>query len=169
MKKQTTARFLVLSSVIAAAYVVLTYISAALGLAYGGVQFRVSEALNVLAAFTPAAIPGLTIGCFISNISSPFPLDMLFGTLATLVSAVTIFFISKSFKKAVPYLSVLPPSVFNAILIGLQITFFTDSNASLTAFLLSALSVFIGEFAVCSILGIPLYYTLKSNKNKLFN
>ncbi|MBE6798513.1 MAG: QueT transporter family protein [Ruminococcaceae bacterium] len=167
MKKQTTARFLVLSSVIASAYVVLTYISAALGLAYGGVQFRVSEALNILAVFTPAAIPGLTIGCFISNISSPFPLDMLFGTLATLLSVITIRMIAKIFKTATPYLCVLPPSIFNAVIIGLQITLFTDETASLTAFLISALSVFIGEFAVCTALGIPLYFVFKSHANKL--
>ena len=78
MKQQKTTRYVVLAAVIAAAYIVLTYISATLGLAYGGIQFRVSEALNILAAFTPAAIFGLTIGCFISNIGSPFPLDMVF-------------------------------------------------------------------------------------------
>ena len=162
MKKTKTARYVVLSALIAAAYVTLTYISAALGLAYGGTQFRLSEALNILAALTPAAVPGLTIGCFISNISSPFPLDMVFGTAATFFSAMLIRLTAKFGKKATPYLATLPPSVFNAILVGLQITFFTDESASLTVFLLSATSVFIGEFTVCAALGIPLYYSLKN-------
>lgn len=168
MKQQKAARYIVLSAVIAAAYVVLTYTSAALGLAYGGIQFRISEALNILAAFTPAAISGLTIGCFISNIGSPFPLDMIFGTAATLLSALTIRLIASKFDKSTPYLSVLPPSIFNAILIGLQITLFTEEAASLTAFSLSALSVFLGECSVCAVLGTPLYFILNTHKNRLF-
>ncbi len=162
MKKQKTTHFLVLSSLIAAAYVALTYFSVAFGLAYGEVQFRISEALNILAALTPAAIPGLTIGCFLSNITSPFPLDMLFGTVATLLSAVSIRLLSKMLKRTTPYICVLPPSILNAVFVGMQVTLFTDSNASFSAFILSAVSVFIGEFAVCSALGIPLYYAFKS-------
>ena len=77
MKSKKTARLTVLTALIAAAYVALTYLSASMGLAFGQIQFRLSEALNILAAFTPAAIPGLTIGCFLSNITSPFPLDIL--------------------------------------------------------------------------------------------
>lgn len=169
MKQTKTARYVVLSALIAAAYVTLTYISAALGLAYGGIQFRLSEALNILAAFTPAAIPGLTLGCFISNISSPFPLDMVFGTLATIFSAATIRLIAKLKKGVTPYLATLPPSLFNAVLVGLQITFFTTESASLTAFLLSAASVFVGEFAVCATLGIPLYYAFENKLNKFIN
>ena len=168
MKQQKTTRYVVLAAVIAAAYIVLTYISATLGLAYGGIQFRVSEALNILAAFTPAAIFGLTIGCFISNIGSPFPLDMVFGTAATFLSTLTISLIAKRCSKSTPYISVLPPSVFNAILVGLQITFFTEAAASLTAFTLSPLSVFLGECSVCAIMGIPLYFMLNTHKNRLF-
>ena len=70
-QKSNAARTLVTAALIAAAYAALTYVSAAMGLAYGEVQFRLSEALCVLAAFTPAAIPGLTIGCVLGNITSP--------------------------------------------------------------------------------------------------
>ena len=73
-KTKTLSRFIVTAALIAAAYAALTYLSAALGLAYGGIQFRISEALNILAAFTPAAVPGLMIGCVIGNIGSPMGL-----------------------------------------------------------------------------------------------
>ncbi len=71
MSTSKKVRFLALSAVIAALYAVLTYVAAALNLAYGAVQFRFSEALTVLPVFTPAAIPGLTVGCLIANLGSP--------------------------------------------------------------------------------------------------
>ena len=85
MKKNTT-RYLTQAAVIAALYVVLTYVSSAVGLAYGGVQFRLSEALTILPAFTPAAIPGLTIGCVLGNLGSPMGIvDIVCGAGATLL------------------------------------------------------------------------------------
>ena len=79
---------LVSGAVIAALYAALTYVASSVGLAYGAVQFRFSEALTVLAALTPAAIPGLTIGCFLANLGSPYGIvDIVCGTLATLVAA----------------------------------------------------------------------------------
>ena len=87
-QKSNASRTLVTAALIAAAYAALTYVSAAMGLAYGEVQFRLSEALCVLAAFTPAAIPGLTIGCVLGNITSPLGIaDIVFGAAATLLSA----------------------------------------------------------------------------------
>lgn len=78
--------YLVQGAVIAALYAALTYVAGAVGLAYGNVQFRFSEALTVLAAFTPAAIPGLTIGCFLGNLGSPYGMvDIICGTAATLL------------------------------------------------------------------------------------
>ena len=168
MKKFSATRLTVLTALIAAAYVALTYLSAAFGLAFGQIQFRLSEALNILAAFTPAAIPGLTICCFLSNLTSPFPLDILFGTLATLLTSVTIYLMSRKLKRSLPFFSVIPPTVFNAILVGMQITIFTDASADFTLFILTAASVAIGEIAVCSLLGIRLYYTLRKFNNKLF-
>lgn len=81
-KKTSKVRFLALSAVIAALYAVLTYAAAAMNLAFGAVQFRFSEALTVLPAFTPAAIPGLAVGCLISNLASPLGVvDWVFARL----------------------------------------------------------------------------------------
>lgn len=164
MFKKIAAKQLVSAALIAALYAVLTYVSAALGLAYGNIQFRLSEALNVLALFTPAAIPGLTIGCIISNIASPFGiLDVIVGSIATLLASTTIYFLGKLKIKKSCLLSPLPPAIFNALLVGLEITLFMPSGtATFTAFLISAVEVGIGELAVCFILGLPLYYVLKN-------
>ena len=83
MNTSKKVRFLALGAVIAALYAVLTYVAAAVNLAYGPVQFRFSEALTVLPVFTPAAIPGLTLGCVIANLGSPLGVvDWVFGPLA---------------------------------------------------------------------------------------
>ena len=88
MNKKRTM-FIVESAVIAALYAGLTYAASMLNLAYGSIQFRFSEALTILACLTPAAIPGLTIGCFLGNITSPYGLvDIVCGTLATFLAAV---------------------------------------------------------------------------------
>ena len=166
---KTLSRYIVTAALIAAAYTALTYISAALGIAYGNVQFRLSEALNVLALFTPAAVPGLTVGCFLGNIASPFGLvDVLIGTVATLLSALNIRLIAKFAGKTTPFLTVLPPTVFNAVLIGLEIVWFLPSGVTFVGFLISALEVAVGEIAVMSALGIPLYYIVKKRARILF-
>lgn len=88
MKQSQKLRYLVQGAMIAAIYTVLTLLAALWGLAYGPVQFRFSEALTILPVFTPAAIPGLTVGCLLSNIFSGYGIyDMVFGTLATLLAA----------------------------------------------------------------------------------
>ena len=80
---------MVKAAIIGALYTVLTLLSASMGLAYGAVQFRFSEALTLLPLFTPAAIPGLTVGCIVSNIfSSVTPLDTIIGSAATLLAAI---------------------------------------------------------------------------------
>ena len=85
MSTSKRVRFLALGAVIAGLYAVLTYVAAAMNLAYGAVQFRFSEALTVLPVFTPAAVPGLALGCFIANLASPLGVvDWVFGTGATL-------------------------------------------------------------------------------------
>ncbi len=166
---KTLSRFVVTAALIAAAYAALTYVSAALGLAYGGIQFRLSEALNVLAAFTPAAIPGLTLGCVIANIGSPFGIiDVIVGAVATCASAVTISRISKFGKKATPFLSILPPTLFNAVLVGFEITVFLPEGVTAVGFLITALQVAVGEVAVCGILGVPLYFTSKKYMKRVF-
>lgn len=170
-KTKTLSRFIVTAALIAAAYAALTYLSAALGLAYGGIQFRLSEALNILAAFTPAAVPGLMIGCVIGNIGSPMGLvDIVVGTLATGLAAVSIRLIAKHCGKATPYLSIIPPTVFNAVLVGLEVTLLLTDGAPVTllGFTVIALEVALGEVVVCGVLGVPLYYTVKNRLKGLF-
>ena len=85
--KKGTLLYLAQAGMIAAIYAALTYLAMALNLAYGSIQFRFSEALTILPIFTPAAVPGLAIGCLIGNLASPYPLDLVFGTAASLIAA----------------------------------------------------------------------------------
>ena len=120
MKKQTrSAVFLAQGAMIAAIYTVLTLLAATMNLAYGPVQFRFSEALTILPMFTPAAVPGLTIGCLLSNIFSGYgAADMIFGTLATLLAAISTRMLRTVRIKDIPWLAPLPPVLFNAVIIG---------------------------------------------------
>ncbi|MBQ1183475.1 MAG: QueT transporter family protein [Clostridia bacterium] len=168
-KRASLSRFVVTAALISAAYAVLTYVSATLGLAYLGVQFRLSEALNILAVFTPAAVPGLAIGCVIGNLGSPLGIiDVIVGTLATLLSAVSIRIVARVCKKTTPFLSIILSTLFNAILVGLEIVWLLGDSFTLVAFLVIALQVAIGEIVVCSVLGLPLYYGLKKQASRLF-
>ena len=117
-------QYLTLGAMIAAAYTVLTLLAAALNLAYGEVQFRFSEALTILPVFTPAAVPGLAVGCLISNLGSPFGvIDWVFGTLATLLGALLTRALRNVRFKNIPYLAPLPPVLVNALIVGGVITF----------------------------------------------
>jgi uncharacterized membrane protein len=166
MKNQKRVRFLVESAMIAAVYAVTTYICAAFNLAYGPVQFRFSEALTVLSALTPAAIPGLTLGCIISNIGSPMGIiDVVFGSVATLLAAVFGWLCRNIKIKQIPLLSIIYPVIFNGIIIGAEIIFMlSDEAPTFTAFLINGGQVALGELAVCLIGGIPLYLGLKRTK-----
>lgn len=165
-KNQITA--LVSGAMIAALYAAATYASAVLGIAYGQIQFRFSEALTVLAVFSPAAVPGLTIGCLLGNLSSPFGIwDIVFGSLATLLAALSARKLRKITSKGLPLLSIVMPVIFNALIVGAEITLLMPTDeASLSAFAVAALEVGAGELAVCIAGGIPVFYALK--KSNLF-
>lgn len=160
MKKNTV--YAVQGALIAAIYAALTY--AVAPLSFGPTQFRISEALTVLPVFTPAAIPGLAIGCIISNLSSPYPLDMVFGTLATVLAAVMTRWTRKIKIKGIPLLSFLFPTVFNGLIVGAEITLFTPDQAGIIGFVTSAAGVALGEAVVCYTLGILLYTGLRHTK-----
>lgn len=171
MKNTNKARFLALSAVIAALYAVLTYAAAAVNLAYGPFQFRFSEALTVLPAFTPAAIPGLAVGCLISNLASPLGIvDWVFGTLATLLAGICTYLLRNVRWKGIPILAPLPPVLFNALIVGLEVSCLSDAgvfgfgNASLAGFVSGAVSVGVGELVVCFALGIPLMIAIRRTK-----
>lgn len=151
--------FLTQAGIIAALYAALTYASSLFGLAYGEIQFRVSEALMVLALFTPAAPAGLTIGCVIGNLGSPFGLaDIIIGSFATLIAAYSMYFTRhiRFTKHRLPLLPLLFPVLSNALFVGLEISYFMPEGLTFAGFLAAALSVGIGEFVVCYALGIPL-------------
>ena len=155
--RKTKTRFLAQAGLIAAIYAVTTYLCALWGIAYGQVQFRFSEALTILPLFTPAAIPGLTIGCFLANLSSPFGMvDVLCGTAATLLAAIAVRATKQVRFKNIPWLAPLFPVLANAIIVGLEISCFLPEGLSWAGFAVSALSVGLGEFAVCYGLGLPL-------------
>jgi len=155
---------LVVAAVIAAVYTMLTLFPGLSMFSFGTVQFRISEALCVLPIFTPAAVYGLTTGCFISNIlSSAGPLDMVFGTLATFFAAVCTY----RMRKLPAAVAVLPPVVFNGVIVGWMITYFyTETAGRFMGILLFNMStVALGEFAVCYLLGLPLIKYLNKHKN----
>lgn len=165
-------QFLVQAAMIAALYTVLTLVAAMLNWAYGPVQFRFSEAMTVLPMFTPAAIPGLAVGCFLSNVwSSMGVMDMIFGTLATLLAAFGTRAARHVRVKGIPVLAPLPPVVCNALIVGLEITIVSPGGFLWPAFLANALSVGAGELVVCYVLGLPLAILLDrlDAENKLFS
>ena len=138
--------FITQAAVIAAIYVVLTVIAAGFDLASGMIQVRFSEALTVLPYFTPAAIPGLAIGCLISNIVTGCMLpDVIFGTLATLIGAVGSYFLSKN-----KILVTLPPVISNALIIPFILTYAYKIPGGIP---LQMLTVGAGEVISCVIIG----------------
>ena len=157
-KNQKRVRFITLSATIAALYVVLTLISAVFGLSSGAIQIRISEALCVLSFFTPAAIPGLTIGCLISNLlTGANLLDVVFGTLATFIGVIGGYYLRKS-----KWLITLPTVLANTIIIPLVIVYgfgVTDMSLPLIAF-----TVCLGELISATLLGSALLSVLKRYK-----
>ena len=152
-------RFLCISALIAALYVALTYLAAAMGLASGAIQVRFSEALCILPYFTPAAIPGVTIGCLLSNLlTGGAPLDVMFGTLATLIGAVVARLLHK-YKWLVPL-----PSVLSNMAIIPPILIFVYGVDDAYSYLV--LTVGIGE--VISIYGIGMILLYALEKRKIF-
>ncbi len=154
--------FLAETALIAALYTALTYISGLFGMSYLGVQFRISEALTVLPLFTPAAIPGLVVGCILGNLGSPLGIiDIVCGTLATFAASLLTRALRKKTVRGFPLFALLPPIVLNAVTVGLEIAFFADTGFSWGLFALSALQVGLGEAAVLLVLGAPLYMGVK--------
>lgn len=161
--KKPTVKTVCAGGVIAALYAVLTYVSAVFSLAYGPVQFRISELLTVLPIFTPVAIPGLTIGCFLANIGSANAVDLVFGTAATFIAAVLTRALRNCTLKGFPLVSLIPPVAVNAAIVGFEITAFFVEKFTFAALLLNSAQVALGQAVVISLLGIPFYYQLKKH------
>ena len=154
-------RNMVYAAIIAALYAVLTHMQNILlpGTTTMAIQFRASEALCALAFFTPAAIPGLTLGCLAFNLTygAALPLDFLVGSLASLLAAWGMWLTRKVTVKGLPMLGLAMPAITNAILVGWELSVYIGGG-----FLINALYVAIGEIAVLATLGTALYYALKT-------
>ena len=157
--KNKKVKFIVDAAVIAALYVVLTFISSLFGLSSGVIQIRISEALTILPAFTPATIPGLFIGCILSNLlTGGLILDVVFGSLATLIGAVGTYLLRK--KK---WIVSLPPIISNILIVPLILRYVYGAP---DAYLFMVGTVGAGEIISCGILGMILYFAV--DKYKIF-
>ncbi|MBQ8164840.1 MAG: QueT transporter family protein [Clostridia bacterium] len=161
--KKSKSLFIAYSAVIAALYVVLTFLSNIFGLSVGLVQFRFSEVLAILPLFSFTAIPGLTVGCLISNILSGCPIwDIILGSFATFLGAIGTYYIGK--KSYV--LSLAPPILSNAIIVPIVYTVIYSFGSE--GFIAWFLGVFTGEFVMICIFGSILYKILRKNQKSLF-
>lgn len=140
---------------VAALYVVTTMLAAPL--AYGQVQFRVSEMLMLLCFFNKDYVVSLTLGCFIANIFSPLGfIDAGFGTMATLIAALLIYFTR---KKVNLFVASLFPVISNALIVGMELKIVED-----LPFWVNAGWVALGEFVCVSVLGVTIFHRLSRNK-----
>lgn len=160
-KTNLTTKAITANAFIAALYAVITILCAPLSYEFS--QFRFSEALNLLVFFNPTYTIGLTIGCFIANVASTVgPLDMVFGTLATLISCLLIVWFSKICKNL--FINGLIPSLINAIIVPFVI--YLSSMGTSDSFELSAMYwimfgwIFLGEFVCITVIGYPIILTL---------
>lgn len=146
---------------IASLYAVITAFT--IPISYGPIQFRAAEALNILPLFFPESIIGLTVGCFISNLfsSGNVLLDCTLGTLGTLLSSSTCYFIGKCIKNEhiKIIIGIIPPIIFNAVLVPFTFLAMTELKE---LYFTELLFVGLGQLGVMVILGIPLYYSLKN-------
>ncbi|MBQ2897672.1 MAG: QueT transporter family protein [Clostridia bacterium] len=155
---KTSIKKLTISAIIAALYAVLTLLLAPIS--FGAVQCRIAECLCVLPIFTPYAIPGLFIGCLISNIIGGMGIfDIVFGSLTTLIAA----FFTYKFKKNI-FIALFFPVILNALIVGAYLSFLmSESGFSLQGFLVIALEVGLGQLVSCYGLGLPLASYLKKS------
>lgn len=149
------------AAVIAALYVVLTLVANAFGLANHAIQVRFSEALTILPYFTPAAIPGLFVGCLLSNMMTGAALpDIIFGSLATLIGAI----FTRNLRKY-KWMAPLPPIVANAILIPPVLLY----AYGIKPYWFSLVTVTIGEIISCGVLGMILLFALQKHAKRIFS
>jgi uncharacterized membrane protein len=149
-------RFIVTAATIAALYAVITIVF--IPLSFGPVQLRISEILTVLPFFTPAAIPGLFVGCILGNIASPFgPVDIAIGSIATLLAACLSHIMPK--KWLVP----LPPVILNGVFVGTELHYLLG-----LPLLPTILYVALGEAIVCYLGGMTFMVALEKIKGRLF-
>lgn len=169
--KSNQVKMLAMAGIIAALYIALTYLAMAFGLDKNAIQIRFSEALCTLAVLTPAAIPGLTVGCFLANIlTGCAPLDIVIGPIATLTGAIGAYYIGvwykKIKKKGILFLSPIPTILANTIAVPfvIYICYTAPEQQSVAMLGFYAITVFIGEVISAGILGMLLYFAMEKRQ-----
>ncbi len=160
--KNKKVTFLTQAAMIAALYVVLTLIAAAFGLDHYAIQLRFSEALTILPFFIPSAIPGLYVGCLLSNIlTGCIVWDILIGPVATLLGAAGTYLLRKKSE----WLAPLPPILANTLIVPFVLSYAYKFEGSIPYFMLT---VGIGEVLSCGVLGMLLLKVLKKYRKQIF-
>ncbi|MCR5451759.1 MAG: QueT transporter family protein [Lachnospiraceae bacterium] len=160
MKKKNVL-FITQSGLIAALYVALTLVFAPIS--FGEIQIRIAESLTILPMFTPAAIPGLFIGCLLGNFMGGAVLpDVIFGSLATLIGAL----FTRKLRKTSPFIACLPPIISNTVIVPLVLRFAYGLNLPI---IWMAFTVAVGEIIGCGVLGCALYFALNKRKEFIFH
>ena len=159
MRNKSTL-FIAQAAMIAAVYVVLTFVYAPIS--FGEIQVRISEALTILPVFTPAAVPGLFVGCLLGNmLSGAYLPDVIFGSLATLLGAIG----TRALRNASPFLAPLPPIIANALIVPFVLRYTYGVALPIP---LMMLTVGVGEVISCGGLGLILYFTLGTRLKSIF-
>ncbi|MBE6895089.1 MAG: QueT transporter family protein [Ruminococcaceae bacterium] len=158
-------------AMIASVYTVLSIALSAVS--FGTVQIRISEALTLLPIFSLTNVWGVTIGCFLTNLIGFFTganilgwMDMIFGTFATFLAAVCTYLLRNVKIKGLPLLSVIPPIVFNAAVIGWELCMLINNGVfSPVIFWAQAVSVGAGQLLSCGVIGLMMVRIIEKNRN----
>ena len=163
MRRRSHIRYWTHAAIIAALYTVLTHLQNIIlpNSASMAIQCRLSEALCVLALFTPAAIPGLAVGCLVFNLTfaAALPLDWIVGSLATLTACTAMWSLRRVLVAGYPLPGLLMPAVTNAVLVGWELSVYIGGG-----FWINALYVAIGELIVMLLFGTALYHVIKRRR-----
>ncbi len=169
MKKRNSILRLTQGALVCALYVCLALTPGINALSYGPIQFRISEALMVMCLFSPTCAVGVSVGCFMANLFSPYGVnmfDLILGTFATVLAAVLTYSMREFFRKNKLTLMFFPlPTILsNAFIVGSYLPFITGTYKNMFSVLYCVLTVGIGEVLVLYILGLPLYYLVRNRK-----
>jgi len=170
MTKGVSVRKVTFAGAIAALYAALTIALSFIG--YGPIQFRVAEALCILPFFFPFSVWGLFVGCVLANLISPYPLDIVVGSAASLLAALCTMLVGKTGRDSLPVkaLACFPPVIFNAVFIGALIAFYmvgeggAGAGAFFPAFAMTGAQVAFGQAVVMYALGLPLMAYLPKSR-----
>ena len=164
-KRNSSALRVTRGAIIASMYVALTFVSNLFGLASGVIQLRLSEALLVLPVFFSEAVPGLYVGCLLSNIlTGCAPWDIVFGSLATLIGAFFAYALRRLPKKII-FIATVPNILANTVIVPFVLSYAYGVPESIPFI---ALTVAIGEILSCGVLGTILYYPMDRMIRKYF-